>query len=58
MSLVIVLKIELKRQTKIMIIGHYAGSIIAHCHTSNMVAIFSYYTPGEPKQHHLAILIQ
>ena len=40
-----------------MIIDHYAASIIAHYHTSNMAAVFSDCMLGEPQTPHLAILM-
>ena len=39
-----------------MMIGHYIASIIAHYHASNMVAIFSDCTLGEPQTPSLSYL--
>ena len=49
MSLVVIPQIvEVKWQSKIMIIGHYAASIIAHFHASNMAAVLLRCMLGEP----------
>ena len=38
-----------EKYSKIMMIGHYTTSIIAHYYASNMAAIFSDCAPGEPQ---------
>ena len=50
MSLVVIPQIvEAKSCSKIMLLGHYTASIIAHYHISNMLAIFSICTLGDPQ---------
>ena len=49
-SLVVIPQIVMDiSHSKIMMIGYYVASIIAHYHTSNMAAVFLYCTLGEPQ---------
>ena len=57
MSLLVILQIlKVNWHSKIMMIDHYSASINTHFHTSNMVAIFSDCTLGEPSLGHPNII--